>query len=131
VTTQTLTATALLEIDPTFKELLSLWWREKDIPVVLIDRLLDFDLHRQAECVRWMLSEPKRPNLNALRDTLPCPHSFVLAPDHRPFSWVVSDEVTEHCQLPETLFRDWAMFSWQDFRTPETAIAAALDAYTG
>lgn len=46
--------------DPTFRELIREWVRHKRCPIVLVDRCLELDMPKAAECARWCATQPER-----------------------------------------------------------------------
>lgn len=113
-----MTATELLTVDDTFLQLVLLWQKEKEMPVPLIDRLLDFGLERQSEGAKWMGTErPKSP-------------VYLVVP-YNCWSWWLTYFVIRPHYLPATMFVGDKSTSYIDRPTFELACAAALDAWKG
>lgn len=136
MTVTTLTACDLLASgDPTLKALLQTWWEEKEIPVVLLDHLLDLEMYRQADALRWMLEQPKRRSgLGDGRNNLPTPIYFYSI-EYSDYGWYVTGgSVTTAIELPSRMFHLLTISHWGYLTTkqgPEHAICLALDAWRG
>jgi hypothetical protein len=122
----------VLAFDSTLRDLLTLWWTEKDIPVVVIDRLLDFGLERQADAVRWMLSQPLMP-YGAINDSRLCRMSPIHFQQSRVWGWgVVALKYLQWSgDIPSDLFDAQNEMFLTTTEGPEYAICMALDAFRG
>jgi hypothetical protein len=133
--TATMTAADLLKADQTFRTLLQTWWEHKEIPVVTLDYLLDFDLYPQSEALRWMLEQPKRYSGTTRDDrfTKPAP-IYYNEPEFRDWGWDMSAQSLPYaCSLPDTLFlKPFGTGLWLVTKEgPLQAICLALDSWRG
>lgn len=103
-TTQTDTVTERLKWDTTLRAFLQTWWEEREIPVPLIDYLIESEMGSAAECVRWMAEQPRRLRGGESFD-LRCPTPYDFSAKWGDFGWEMIDGPPRMaCQLPHSLF---------------------------
>lgn len=127
--TLTDTVTHRLTWDHTLQAFLTTWWEEKEIPVPLIDYLMDHDLQGPAECVRWRAEQPKLPEGTALyHDLFSCPRPYPFTYAGKFWGWCGTNggyrSLASHLPVSRFGIDD----TWNDiYTTAEDAIAFAID----